>query len=89
MGVNLKFHVTSTFLCLHAFGTWVAVKVHSYMRTLTCVPVVVCVAHSLRLCPSYSRRGDCLNLGLLRSLSKGRGAQANNIKSTQGRQLDQ
>ena len=35
--------------------------------------VVVCVARKLRLCPSYSRRRDCINLVLWRSLYKGEG----------------
>ena len=35
--------------------------------------VVVCVARKLCPCPSYSRRRDRVNLGLLRSLYKGRG----------------
>ena len=33
--------------------------------------VVVCVARKLRPCPSYSRRRDRINLGLLHSLHKG------------------
>ena len=37
------------------------------------VSVVVCVARKLRLCPSYSRPGDHINLGLWRSLHKGGG----------------
>ena len=38
MGVKLKFHVPHTFLCLHAFGTWVEVKVYSYNAgTQVCV----------------------------------------------------
>ena len=37
------------------------------------VLVVVCVARKLRLCPSYSRRRDRINLGLWRSLYKGGG----------------
>ena len=43
------------------------------MRSLTRVLVVVCVAHKLRACPSYSRRRDRINLGLLRSLYRGGG----------------
>ena len=42
MGVNLKFHVSNTFLCLHAFGN---VGTHT-MHSLTCVSVVVCVARN-------------------------------------------
>ena len=39
------------------------------------VLVVLCVARNLRPCPSYSRRGDRIHLGLWRSLYKrgGRG----------------
>ena len=43
------------------------------MRLLTCVSVVACVAHKLRPCPSYSRCGDHINLGLWRSSYKGGG----------------
>ena len=39
--------------------------------------VVVCVAHKLRPCPSYSRRRDRINLGLWRSLYKGGGVPPN------------
>ena len=35
------------------------------------VLVVLCVARNLRPCPSYSRRGDRIHLGLWRSLYKG------------------
>ena len=43
------------------------------MCSFTCVSVVACVARKLRLCPSYSRRRDRINLGLWRSLYKGGG----------------
>ena len=43
------------------------------MRSFTCVSVVVYVAGKLHPCPSYSRRGDRINLGLWRSLYKGGG----------------
>ena len=33
------------------------------VHSLTCVSVVVCVARKLSPCPSYSRRGDRINLG--------------------------
>ena len=32
------------------------------MHSLTCVLIVVCVVRKLRLCPSHSRRRDCINL---------------------------
>jgi hypothetical protein len=38
------------------------------------VPVVVCVVRKLRPCLSYSRRRDCFNSVLLRSLDRGGGA---------------
>ena len=43
------------------------------LHSLTCVSVVVCVARKLRLCLSYSRRRDRINLGILRSYDKGGG----------------
>ena len=43
------------------------------MCSFTCVSVVACVARKLRLCPSYSRHRDRINLGLWRSLYKGGG----------------
>ena len=43
------------------------------MQALTCVSVVVCVVRKLRPCLSYSRRRDCINLGLFRSLDKAGG----------------
>ena len=43
------------------------------MHSLTWVSVVVCVAHKLRPCLSYSRRRDRINLGLLRSYDRGGG----------------
>ena len=42
------------------------------------VLVVVSVTRKLRPCPSYSRRRDCINLGLWRSLYKG-GAGYNQV----------
>ena len=45
------------------------------MRSLAWVWVVVCAACKLHPCPSYSRRRDCINLGLLRSEDKGWGVQ--------------
>ena len=39
----------------------------------TCVSVVARVARKLRLCPSYSRRGDRINLVRWRSLYQGGG----------------
>ena len=45
------------------------------MRSRTCVLVVVCVAHKLCPCPSYSRCRDRINLVLWRSLYKGGGVQ--------------
>ena len=38
------------------------------------VSVIVCVARKLNPCPSYSRRRDCINLGIGRSLYKGGGS---------------
>ena len=46
------------------------------------VSVVVCVARKLRLCPSYSRRRDRINLGFWRSLYKGGGGVPYNEQAT-------
>ena len=75
---DLKFHVSKHFLVFLVFpmplGTWVEFKVHPYhVLTHTCVSVVVCVVRKPRPCPSYSRRRDRINLGLLRSYYKGGG----------------
>ena len=43
------------------------------MRMRTCVPVVVCIARKLRLCPSYGGRRDRDNSVHWRSLYKGGG----------------
>ena len=50
------------------------------------VLVVVCVVRKLRPCPSYSRRGDRINLGLWRSLYKG-GGVGPNTKGTKNVEL--
>ena len=57
------------FACLWEQG-WRLRCTHT-LRSLMCVSVVVCVACKLRPCPSYSRRTDCINLVLWRSLYKG------------------
>ena len=44
------------------------------MRMRTCVPVVVCVVHKPRPCPSCSGRRDCNNSVHWRSLYKGGGS---------------
>ena len=50
LGVNLKFHVSNTFLCLHAFGTSTEVKVHSYHAlTHVCVGSCMCCAQATPL----------------------------------------
>ena len=50
-----------------------AEKHWDWVFVVACVPVVVCVARKRRPCPSYSRRRDRIDLGLLCSLDK-RGA---------------
>ena len=47
MGVNLNFYVSNTFLCLHVFGTWVEIEVHSYYAlTFMCVGGCMCCAQA-------------------------------------------
>ena len=56
------------FACLWVHG-WRLRCTHT-VHSLTCVSVVVCVAHKLRPCPNYSRRRDRIILVLWRSLYK-------------------
>ena len=77
MGVNLKFHVTKIFLCLHAFWEreWRLRCTHT-IRSLTCVSLVVCVARKLRPYQSYSRRGDRIDWDFCVAFSGGLGRYA-------------
>ena len=52
------------------------------MRALTCVSVVLCVAHKPRPCLSCSRRRYRINLGLLCSYYKGWGGGSKNERHT-------
>ena len=51
---------------------------------MACVPVVACFVRTLRPCPSYSGRRDCINSILLRSLDKGVGGLTPMVDSTTG-----
>ena len=45
--MNLNFHVSNAFLCLHALGIWVEVEVHSYYAlTHVCVSSCMCRAQT-------------------------------------------
>ena len=46
--MNLKFHVSNTFQCLHGFGNVMEVKVHSY-HALTHVCVGSCMSQATPL----------------------------------------
>ena len=70
--MNLKIHVSKTFLCLQAFRKRRLRCTHA-MHSLTFVSVVVCVVRKPRPCLSYSRRRDRINSVLWRSYYKGGG----------------
>ena len=67
----LRYQHYLVFACLWERG-WRLRCTHT-ICSLMCVPVVVCVARKLHLCPSYSRRRDRINLVLLRSLYQSAG----------------
>ena len=59
--------LTLSCVCM-PLGKWEEVKVHSYHAlTHVCVGSCMCRHAQAMPCPSYSRRRDCINLGLLRS----------------------
>ena len=48
--MNQKIHVSNTFLCFNALGTWAEVKVHSYHAlTHVCVGSCMCRAQATPL----------------------------------------
>ena len=68
--MNLKIHVSNTFLCFLWEGGRRLRCTHT-MHSLTCVSVVVCVVRKPRPGLSYSRHRDRINSVLWRSYYKG------------------
>ena len=82
--MNLPVTLSHGHICCERFPTSTKIAlilgtpVHSVPLSCTsmCVLVVVCGTRKLRLYLSYGRRGDRINLGLLRSLDSGGGVRS-------------